>query len=466
MPPLPLKLGAFDRTDLPEVACVNMLAEPNPTSETFPMMLIARFGLATFATVGTAPIRGVFQRDGIFDGDAIILAQETLHRLSADGVVTAFTGTVAGDDLVVIDAGLDNNGDSVVRIATGSAMYKATGTNVVAETFPDSGNAGATSVAFLSGYWIGTEVGTDFAYYIEPGGSTWTPLEFAAAEYRPDKLKGVVVVGEIAWLMGDSTLEGWRATGDAASPLAPAGGLKFDVGTKTIHAAVNCRGVLIFVDNDGSVRMMAGADPAVISGYDLAQQIRETSAADIRASFFTKDQHPLYILTLGESATWAYDLGTRVWTRMESDGETYWKADLFANIGDTVIARDATSSVIYTLDPDLATDAGETFTCYFSAFIPALERPVPVANVMLDCEVGGSPRSGQGSDPLIGLQWSRNGGKTYSGLRFRGLGATGEYRTRVRWNALGQADAPWGMWLRWQVSDPVRRRFSGAMVNV
>jgi hypothetical protein len=102
----------------------------------------------------------------------------------------------------------------------------------------------------------------------------------------------------------------------------------------------------------------------------------------------------------------------------------------------------------------------------FSAYLETKERPVPVANLELHCAVGGAPLAGQGSDPLIGMQWSKNGGKTWSQIRYRGLGQTGRYGTRVRWNGLGQADAPQGMWFRFFVSDPTVTRISGASVNV
>jgi hypothetical protein len=461
---IPLSFAAFKRSAMPEAVTVNCLVERDPTSQSEPLTLIARPGLETFEQVGTAPLRAMFQKSGLFDNDALIPAHDTLYRLSASGAVTAFTGTIPGDGLVIMDGGLDADGESIARIANGTGLYLATGGTVMQETFPD--DAGVTSVTYLSGYWLATQAGTDFMYYLEPASTTWGALEFAAAEYGADKLAGVIAVGEIGWLLGEATLEGWRLTGDASSPLEPAGGLKFDIGCRSIYAAVNCGGTLVFVDNNCSVRMTEGGEPIIVSDNGLAEQIRRSSAADLRASFFVKDQHPVYVLTIGSDATWMYDLASKSWTRANSNGLDYWRADLFCNIGDVALARDAASNQVYRLDPDLRDDAGETFTMEFCAFLETKERPIAIANLELHCEVGGAPREGQGSEPLVGMQISRDGTKTFNGLRYRSLGATGKYRTRVRWTMLGNAFPPFGAWFKFMISDPVVRRVSGVSANV
>jgi len=461
-----LMLSAFKRTGFPEAVTVNMLVERDPTSQANPQALIARPGIdRLISSLGTAPIRLMFQQDGLFDDDALILASDTLYRVSAAGSYTAFTGTVAGDGLCIAAGALDADGNSLVRIATGSAMYTVSGSVVTAEDFPSAGNnVGATSVAQLSGYFMGTEAATDATYYIIPAGTTWGALEFAAAEYRPDPLRGVVVFGETAGLLGYSTTEFWRATGNASSPLEPIGGLKFDIGCRSIHAAKNCNGTLIWVDNNCTVRMSGGGEPEPISDAGLAEQIRAVAAGDLRASFFIKDQHPVYVLTLGTNATWLYDLASKAWTRAASDGYDYWRADMFANIGDVVLCRDSLSNTIYRLDPDLLTDDGDTFTREWCARVEVPAGVLNVGNVQLDAFQGGAPRTGQGSDPLVGMQVCRDG-VTYGPLKYRSMGETGNYGKRVRWNGLGILRAPFGGVLKFQLSDPVTTRVSGVRVN-
>jgi hypothetical protein len=62
--------------------------------------------------------------------------------------------------------------------------------------------------------------------------------------------------------------------------------------------------------------------------------------------------------------------------------------------------------------------------------------------------------TGQGSDPQVMLQFSDDGGRTWSSERWRSLGRIGEYRTRTRWLRNGSAR---DRIYRYAMSDPVRR---------
>lgn len=54
-------------------------------------------------------------------------------------------------------------------------------------------------------------------------------------------------------------------------------------------------------------------------------------------------------------------------------------------------------------------------------------------------QVGAGLTEGQGSDPVILMRFSDDGGMTWSEYKPTSLGKLGEYRTRVRWTRLGQA---------------------------
>lgn len=466
MPALQLSFAAYKRSGFPEAVTVNCYPEPSPSKPSEPFALIARPGLEAFQTVGTAPIRAIFQKQGLFANAALVVDASGVSTLDATGAVTALTGaTIASTGLVDVDAGLDADGNSIARIANGSALYKVTGGVITQEDFPTVGGAGATSVAFYKGYWVASEAATDAFYYQVPATTTWVALQFASAEYAPDKLVAVRVFGELVALLGEATTEIWRASGEVAAPLAPYAGLNFDFGCRSRDAAVNCQGSLIWVDHNCAVRLCAGGAAKIISDNGLSEQIRKVASADLRATFFVKDGHPVYVLTLGTEATWVYDLAAQKWTRANSLGYDYWRAHLCCNIGDAVLAADALSHQVWRMDPDRMTDGTDTFTVEFCAFLEALEAPVPIANVELHCQTGGAPLSGQGSAPLVSLQISYDGGKTYGPEKTRSLGATGDYAKRVRWSAQGTAQPPVGAVLKFAISDPVVRRISGVFVN-
>lgn len=465
--PLNLALAAYKRSGFPNIPTVNCLSERSEATGEGTDSLIARPGLEAFETVGTAPFRALWQRKGLFNDAALVAASQTLYLLDASGATTTVPGTIAGDDLLDLDAGLNADGEAVARFATGSALYQHTeGGAVVAESFPSAGNnVGATSVCFYKGYWLASEAGTDAVYYQNPAETTWNAIQFAAAEYQPDKIVCLRTVGDLVALLGEATTEIWYATGDAASPLEPYGGLKFDFGCRSKDAAVNCLGSLIWVDDLCSVRMFEGSEPRIISDNGLAEQIRRTSAADLRAGFFIFDQHPCYVLTLGTSATWIYDLSTQRWTQATSLALDYWRAHLFCNIGSTVLAADVLSNQIYRLDPDRAKDGDDVFSMRFAALIPPQPQAVPLANIVLRSELGGARQTGDYTDPKVVLELSTNGGKAWGSPKERSLGQTGEYNNPPKWNALGQTRPNLPTIAQFTISDAVRRRVSAVIAN-
>jgi hypothetical protein len=60
-------------------------------------------------------------------------------------------------------------------------------------------------------------------------------------------------------------------------------------------------------------------------------------------------------------------------------------------------------------------------------------------SLQLDYEAGTARASGQGSDPQFMLQWSDDGGHTWSNEYWVSGGAIGQYRHRVIWRRLGQS---------------------------
>lgn len=402
----------------------------------------------------------------MFGGDSIILSGTVLWRLDVAGTATAFTGVaVGGSGWVDMDLGQDSNLASVCRIATGQGLYKADETGVAKETFPVT--AGAISVCFHRGFWLVVGTGTQQAYYQVPGDAAWTALSFASAEYSPDPLEGIRSRGDQFALLGSSTFEPWTLTGVASPAIAPYGGINGDFGCRALPTAVNCEGSLVFVDNKCRVRRWDGGLANVVSGPGLAAIIRGVSAMDLRAWTFQVDDHRFYVLKVGSDSTWVYDLDGQgaQWTTFSSLGYDYWKAHLGASMGDVTIALDNVTTQVYLLDPDIASDGTNAVPVICSAVVDGQDASIPCSNVAMLLDFGGGPYTGQGSAPLIGMRYSDDQGKTWSGWAYQPLATAGVYNQLPKWNGLGAIPAIMGRVFQFTVSDPVGVIYKRLVIN-
>lgn len=458
-----LAFGASKRSGFPPLTALNVVAEANPTAEN--LALIGRPALADFATAPAAPIRGVFQKSGLFNDDAIIVCGQAVYRVDTFGIATQIPGSIPGYGRVDMDGAVNTAGTSSVdevRVVTGDAIYLVTADAVAAEAFPDS--AGVAAVMALRGYWFAVRADTQVLYVRVPGDTSWQALSAVSAEKQPDALIGVWPLGDLTVLFGSASIESWQFSGTATPPIQPVPGQTFDTfGLLTRDAVASNGSALYFAGSDFGFYEMTSY-PKLISDPSLAEQIRLTDPTTIRVGTITLDQHGYVIVRLGNRATWVYDLTTKLWSPWASKGLAYFRGHMFCQVGGRAIAADSNSATLWIFDPDGLSDDGDEIVRQFTGILPISGGSASIDSVGLDLEVGVGLESGQGSDPQIGLSISTDQGRTWSDLDWEPLGKVGEYETRVIWRRLGWFDAP-SIMFRWEVSDPVKLRVSRASAN-
>jgi hypothetical protein len=174
--------------------------------------------------------------------------------------------------------------------------------------------------------------------------------------------------------------------------------------------------------------------------------------------------HSMYAIhfpTADES--WLYDGSLGVWTRLESDGGRHW-SNRGLNAFDKVLVSDYSDGTIYELRSDELTDNGDVIARELVSDhvrLPSGER-FTVHCLRLDMEVGVGTATGQGSDPQLMLQISKDGGKTWGNEIWKTIGAQGEYRTRVEFRRMGQART---FTFKLRITDPVQVTFISAALN-
>jgi hypothetical protein len=71
--------------------------------------------------------------------------------------------------------------------------------------------------------------------------------------------------------------------------------------------------------------------------------------------------------------------------------------------------------------------------------------------------------TGQGDDPTVMLQVSRDGGMTWGSELWKTLGKEGKYKTRAKWNRLGTSR---NTVFKLKITDPVYRVLIGAVADI
>jgi hypothetical protein len=105
------------------------------------------------------------------------------------------------------------------------------------------------------------------------------------------------------------------------------------------------------------------------------------------------------------------------------------------------------------------TDDGQTIAREFISRHQSTGNYSFLSKLWLEMEGGVGTLTGQGENPQLMMQYSKDGGHTWSNEVWVNIGAMGQYRTRALFNRLGRGRD----WLfKFRVTDPVKTVFIGA----
>lgn len=275
---VPLGIGQWvrNRADEPSVPVINRFFERNPTNTKEQVALIERPALVPYLEAGDGPGRRLFRQAGFSGGDLFQVSGDELykHHMETDWTVTStqITGTVGGDGAPDMAATRER-----LWITDGSALSYTDGTAALAEiATPD--DVSFSSIDVFDEFVLCSVAGSDVFYWIQPGAIIIDPLDFATAERFPDKILQVRVVGDEFWLLGEKSIEVWRATGDGEAPFQRIDGRAYNFGVFGGTAVRLKDTSVICIGDDGTVFSVAGV-PTPISTPAIAEQIRNAILA-------------------------------------------------------------------------------------------------------------------------------------------------------------------------------------------
>lgn len=469
--------GAYDKIGWNPQTCVNLYPIPGGPGGKNSLLLKRVPGKTAWATIGTGAIRG----QHVFGDYNYVVENTTLYQVTDAGVATAVgTLTTSGGRVEMADNG------SKMLVVDGTKGYLWDGATLAAIT--DANMPLCSTCICKDGFFIVNEDDTDKFYVsvnaAEGSGPTVgtfvgaSGLAFSLADERPDTLISIRGVGQhLLHFIGTRTHEIWYGTGAPIMPYSKQTSAEWGCLAAGTVATTPTDLLYLGQTNDGGVGVMMGgaggfkqvATPPIqekLEGYRAAAAV-----SDAVGYVYQQSGHTHYVLIFpsaegGAGATWVYDLTMDIWHR-----RGIWNSSLsryentlgnnFVEFGGKRLVGGADNGKVYLLDDTAFTEGGSMLRAERTAMIVyANGKRIRFKSLTLDFLTGVGDLVT--TDPQVMVDWSDDGGRTWSAVRQVSLGKIGEYSARVVLHRLGAAR---NRVFRVAVSDPVDVTLISASVD-
>lgn len=327
----------------------------------------------------------------------------------------------------------------------------------------------STQCAFLDGYFIlfppvnATTSRWDHKFYISGlyDGTSWNPLDYASAESSPDRVMAIIVDHRELWLFGRQTTEVFVNTGASPFPLERVGGAVFDCGCIAYRSLCKLDNSLFFVGGDqrgtGVVYRTNGYQAVRVSNHAVEASMN-TAGIDLEECYaytYSEAGHTFYCLTISAArATWVYDATTGMWHErgawnggvgdfiaLPFVSHAFFKGKhLICGPETGAMTASGSTSLLFEQSINIHSRAGlDVRRMRTTPHLSAEQSWQFYHQLQLDLETmaNGTPVTA----PAVHLDWSDDGGKTWSNVHSVTLplpGASGGQKFRTIWRRLGR----------------------------
>lgn len=289
---------------------VNLYPEVVPEGGKQPAFLQRVPGFTLRATIGTGPIRGMWEHAPYL----YVVSGNTFYQVSSTFVSTA-KGTVAGTGPVSIA----DNGTQIMIVSDPAGYIYNTLTGVFAQiTDPDY--PGASVVDYLDGYFVFIQPNSQKLWVTALlDGTSVDPLDFASAEGDPDNIVSMIVDHRQVWLFGNNSTEVWYNAGLSDFPLVRVQGAFNELGCAARYSPAKMNNQVYWLGKDfrgqGIVYVANGYQGERVSTHAVEWQIQQYGDLSDAIGFtYQQDGHSFYVLNFPSAGkTWVYDAATGAW---------------------------------------------------------------------------------------------------------------------------------------------------------
>lgn len=435
-----------------------------------PIVLKRTPGLDAFATAGNGPIRALFYQDG----RCFAVSGSEFYEIDAAGTATLrSTSAIASNINNAQIASNGTAGNQLLVISGGSGYIYNLTTNTLTLISDADFPSNAVMGGFIDGYFVVLAYNTrQFNFSALNDGTTWAALDVQEKSQTSDNVRALVIDRRLIYLLGSKATEPWYNTGDANATFAPVQEV-IEHGIGSPWSAVPINNTIAWIGEDehgaGQAWTLQGYTPVRFSTNAVESQWRAYgSLRDAYAHGYQEEGHTFYQVTFPGKGTWVYDFATQMWHRRARLVRGTFEPHLargHAFAFDKHLVGSRVDGTIYHQSLDYLDDDGQPIRWVRRAPHLLASGRLSVNAFRLLCQTGIGLTSGQGSDPQVMLRTSIDGGRTWSDELWESAGVIGDYRRKVEWNRLGQAEGgEWGF--EFAGTDPVDDVLVGAELEV
>lgn len=369
-----------------------------------------------------------------------------LYEISSAWALTS-RGTVSVIDTTPASLACNGAGAEDLLVVSGGKTYHfALDTNTLTEVI----SADCVMGLHLAGYFFVLMSNGDVRASDHLDGATYPALATAQRATASDQIIAIGESGGQLWMLGSETSEVWEDAAQRLFPFVrhPSGTL--DIGTAAAWSVKKVNGRLFWLsrteDGVGPVVAASGFDIQPVSPPGLDQEIQGYARIDDAVGdAYAMNGHTFYVLTFPTAGvTWVYDLTTEQWHRRGEWDEslatwTAWRPLFHALAFDTHVVLDYQGAGVYALVTEGTEDVDSRpiRRVRRAAVLASEQERVTFHALQVDMRTGVGTVSEPA--PVMTLNLSNDGGRTWRVVGDAAIGAQGEYRTRVRWRRLGTA---------------------------
>lgn len=424
-------------------------------------------GLDLWLNVGTGPIRGMLPLFAIL----IVVSGNQVWSVSPFKIATLLgtIGTSAGMVSMIANR-------TQLAFFDGMAGYLVTGAGLSTISLPFS-NPGVATIQ--DGIGLVQQLNTNIVWQSDVEDlSTWNALNFSSEDGDSDNIIAINSIHREIWVLKTTETAIWINAGNPGFAFQRLEGVYNEAGIAAANSLSQVGESLAWLSKThqglGIVVMTRGYAPSRISTQSIEYNISQWPTLDDAVGFsYEQSGHLFYVLTspsgnetLVYDVTASTDLQSPVWHKRAAFANgsfSRWLAATQALYFDTVLFGDYANGNIYTPNMASNTDNGaqRKWVRSWRALKEPTMQPIRFSSLAIDMQTGiGVP---DGTNPLLQLDWSDDGGHNWSNVLFGSAGKTGETAKRVKFNRLGATKRDHGLdrIFRLSSTDP----FAVALIN-